>query len=104
MSTFAWLAKELQKLYPGELRQLLQGQYSVTAVKAATAMAAAWVADVSSLDEQRAAVRRREEDVAQEKAAVQQLILAVAGMAKAARGQLEERPNKKQKRNPEPKT
>jgi hypothetical protein len=86
MATFSVLAQELQKLYPEELRQLFVGQHPVDPVAAAAAMAEAWVADVSSIDEQRAAVRRREVDVAQEKAAVQQLILGVAGMAKAAQG------------------
>jgi hypothetical protein len=47
-------------------------------------------------------VRRREEDVAQEKAAVQQLIVGVAGVAKAAQKQLGNQPNKRHKKNPEP--
>jgi hypothetical protein len=40
-----------------------------------------WAADVSSMDEQRAALRKREEDVVLQEAGVQQLIVGMAGMA-----------------------
>jgi ankyrin repeat protein len=84
MEALARLAKELQRLYPAELRQLFEGEHPVSATAAAAATLDAWASDVSSLDEQRAAVRRREEDVASEKAAVQQLIVGMAGVAKHA--------------------
>jgi hypothetical protein len=57
---------------------------NVAVPKRGLAMAAVldeWIADVSSLDEQRAALLR--EELAREKEAVQQLIVGMAGMAKA---------------------
>jgi hypothetical protein len=41
-----------------------------------------WAADISSLDQQQAAVRMREEAMAYEKQALQRLLVAVAGMAR----------------------
>jgi hypothetical protein len=43
-----------------------------------------WASDASTLDEQRAALRKREDDVASQQQVVQQLIVGVAGMAKHA--------------------
>jgi hypothetical protein len=85
MATFARLLKELQKLYPTELHSLFVGPVPVTlfAVNVLATIAAERAVDVSSIDEQRAAVRRREQDVASERAAVQQLIMGVAGMARS---------------------
>jgi hypothetical protein len=82
MASHAVLAKELRKLSPARLQQLLVVESNVPAAAAVTAVLDAWAADVSSLDEQRAAVRRRVEAVASDQQAVQQLIVAVAGMAK----------------------
>jgi hypothetical protein len=45
-------------------------------------MLRAWESDVSSLEEQRAAVRQREEAVATKEAAVQRLAVHIACMAK----------------------
>jgi ankyrin repeat protein len=60
MAAFAWLAKELQRLYPAELHQLFEGNTRVSGITAAAAVLDAWASDTSSLDEQRAAVRRRD--------------------------------------------
>jgi ankyrin repeat protein len=82
MATFARLLKELQGLYPTELHHVFAGPNPMSVVNVAAAMASEWASDVSSIEEQRAAVVKREQEVASEKAAVQQLIVGVAGMAK----------------------
>jgi hypothetical protein len=81
MAAFARLAKELHRLDPAELQQLFQGQQRVPLDEALAAVLDGWASDVSSIDEQLAALRRREEDLAVEKAGVQQLIVRMAGMA-----------------------
>lgn len=73
MAKFARLVKELRQLHPAELHQLFQGSRPIPAAKAVASVADAWASDVNSLDEQRAALRRMQAEVAQEKAAVQQL-------------------------------
>jgi hypothetical protein len=82
-AAFAVLAKELRKLYPADLEELCrkckQGDARLT-----KAVLDEWASEVSSRVEQLAAVRKREEAVACEQAAVQQMILAIAGMAKHA--------------------
>lgn len=91
MPTFARLAKELRKQHPAELRQLFEGQHAVHGLQALSAVLDAWAADVSSLDMQHAAVRKWEEEVEKEKQGVQQLIVAMAGMAMhAQQGLVEE--------------
>jgi ankyrin repeat protein len=87
-TAFARLAKELRRLYPAEVQQLFEGENSVSAVRAAKAVLDAWASDVSSLDEQRAAVRKKEADVAEERQALQQLMVGMAGMAKQAQQDL----------------
>jgi ankyrin repeat protein len=81
---FAWLAKELRRLYPAELHQVFEGQQAVPPARALAVVLNAWASDVSSLDEQRAAVRVREEAVARETAAMQQVVVAIAGLARSA--------------------
>jgi hypothetical protein len=49
----------------------------------------AWASDVSSLDEQRAAVHKREEELVAEKQGAQQLLVYMAAMAKFAQQQNE---------------
>lgn len=80
MAVLALLVRQAQRLYPAELRQ----KRLTFSADVLAAVLEAWFADVSSLDEQRAAVRKREEDVAAEKRAVQQLVVQVAGMTKHA--------------------
>jgi hypothetical protein len=100
MAALAQLVKELQRLHPSELPQLFEGAEPVSPAQAAAALADAWASDVSSLDKQRAAVRRWEEDVAQEKAAVQHLIVGMASVAKAAQEHPDQRRNKRLKQDP----
>jgi hypothetical protein len=38
MATFAWLAKELRKIYPAELQQLFEGEDPFAAADACVAM------------------------------------------------------------------
>jgi hypothetical protein len=102
MATLAVLIKELRRLYPDQLHQLFEVEDPVSAVDAAAALTDAWAADVSSIDEQRAAVRRREEDVASERQAVQHLIVGMACMAKAqpvAQAQPTRRASKRRRKN-----
>jgi hypothetical protein len=56
--------------------------HSSTAAAATAAVLEQRASDVSSLDEQRAAVRERKEGVAHERQAVQQIIVAVASIAR----------------------
>jgi hypothetical protein len=88
---FAQLAGQLQKLYPEEIPQLLEGEIPIPAGEALAAMLSQWVSEVSSIDEQRAAVLQREVGVASEKRAVQQLIVGMAGMAKQAQGDTDDK-------------
>lgn len=76
------MAKELRTLCPAELPQLFEGVHPVPVTPATAAVLRARALDVSSLDEQRAAVRKREEAVAMERAAVQRLVVHIACMAK----------------------
>jgi hypothetical protein len=57
---------------------------------ALAAMLAARASDVSSLNEQWAALHEREEAVAQQQQALQQLVVGVAGMARSAQQDLAE--------------
>jgi hypothetical protein len=81
-STFTLLARELRKLYPAQVHQLFEFWSPFRPAAAVAAMLDAWASDVRSLDEQWAAVRKRKEAVASEQQVVQQLIVAVAGVAK----------------------
>jgi hypothetical protein len=74
----ARLLKLTQQLYPAELQQQLAGVSTPTLA----GVLDAWSADISSIEEQRAAMHRREQDLAAEKRAVQQLIVQMACMAK----------------------
>jgi hypothetical protein len=102
LSTAARLLRELQRLHPANMDQVFEGVDPISAADAAAALAAAWATDVSSLDEQRAAVHKREKDVASEKQAVQHLNVGMAGMAKhQAQGcPTCSRPSKRCKENP----
>lgn len=86
--SLALLIKELWKLHPAELQQLFEGEYRVPVADTLAAVLDAWASDVSSKDERWATVREQEEDAAREKRAVQQLLVGVAGMAKAAQQRL----------------
>jgi hypothetical protein len=68
--------------FPRALKQLFDGNNRISAPTAVAAILNEWVSDVSSLDKQRAALRRQEEEVSSEKTAVQHLIVGMAGMAK----------------------
>jgi ankyrin repeat protein len=83
-ATFACLAKELWKLYPAKLPRLDLGRLPALNSQAVAAALDARASDVSGRDEQQAALRNREQAVESEKAAVQQLLVAVAGMARSA--------------------
>jgi hypothetical protein len=83
-ATVALLARELRKLYPSELQQLYEDENPLPPAAALTAVLNAWAADISSLDEQRAAVCKQEADVGMKQAVLQQLVVGVAGMAKLA--------------------
>jgi ankyrin repeat protein len=76
-AALARLALELQKLYPAELLPLLE---HLPAAAYPTAMAAALEGWAGALD----SAEQQKQDVAQEKAAVQQLLIGVAGMAKSS--------------------
>jgi hypothetical protein len=78
------MAMELYKLYPAELHCLFEGEDAVPAVETVAATAGAWAAFVSGLVKQRAAMRLQEAEVARGKAAMQQLIVSVAGMMRVA--------------------
>lgn len=80
----ARLAKELQRLYPEEFHQLFEGERPVLTAEVVSAILQEWTLDVSGLDKERAAVRKREEDPEGQKRGVQQLIVGMAGMAKLA--------------------
>jgi ankyrin repeat protein len=78
----------LRKLYPAKLPQLFERPYVVmrhhiSVSRAVTAVLSARASDVSSLGKQQAAVRQREEAVANEKAEVQRLVVQIACMAKS---------------------
>jgi hypothetical protein len=79
-ANFARLAnlKELHVLYPAELQELFRDGIPVPTSFAIAAVVDARAADVSSADEQRAAVQERAAGVRSEGAAVQQLIVHVA--------------------------
>jgi ankyrin repeat protein len=80
----ATLITELQRLYPAELQKLFEGQDPVPASLAMAEVLDAWVADVSDIEAQQAAVRQAEEDVSLRKKAVQQLLIQMACEAKVA--------------------
>jgi hypothetical protein len=80
------LAKELQKLQPGE-SLLLAGHCPDSATVYLRAALAAWAFDGSgsNLDEQWAVLHDREDDVETAKLETQQLIVRIAGMAQNRR-------------------
>jgi hypothetical protein len=81
---FAVLAKELQKLYPAEVQQLLEDTSELQApVTAAEALAAALDEWASASKEQRVAMRKEQQNLDLQKQAVQQLVVGVAGLAQA---------------------
>jgi hypothetical protein len=87
VKAFTQLAKELHKLYPALLPRLFGAWLRHDEYAPADAASAPWaVAAVprerAALAEQRAALRQQEEDVALQKAALQHLIVGVAGMVK----------------------
>jgi ankyrin repeat protein len=82
--TVARLAKELQKLYPTETKLLFEGPSPVCAKEAMAAVLDAWASDVSSINEQRVAVAKREMDAAIVERGVQHLIVGMAAMGKAS--------------------
>jgi hypothetical protein len=73
------LVKVMQQLHPAVVHQWLR---TVANGPALAAMLDAWSTDVSSQDEQRAAVCKQAQELAAEKRAVQQLIVQMACMAK----------------------
>jgi hypothetical protein len=79
------LTKELHKLHPGHTECLYDSQPPFLAAAYLRAALSEWASDVSSFHEQRAAVRQREGDVVMEQQVLQQLTVAVAGMAKHRR-------------------
>jgi hypothetical protein len=85
MATFACVLKALWQLHPTEamlyVQWLCRRGYPAWSSAELAAVLDEWASDVSSFGRQRAALRTREEAVAAEKQAVQQLIVAVAGMA-----------------------
>jgi hypothetical protein len=76
-AAFARLALELQKLYPAEVPQLL-GELPAAVYPTATAAVLELCAGALG------SIAQQKQDVAQEKAAVPELLLSVAGMAKSA--------------------
>jgi ankyrin repeat protein len=81
-ATAAYLDKELHKLYPGQLQRLFQDRNPIAVADALAIVLDGWASDVSSLDEQWAAVHKNEEDVAAEQKAVQHILVCIAGIAK----------------------
>jgi hypothetical protein len=84
-TAFATLAKELHQRFPAEVGQLFGFALLAVDHDAAAPLAAVLTArafDISTAVEQQAAVRKREEAVALEQAAVQRLVVQVACMAK----------------------
>jgi hypothetical protein len=90
MPTAAQLIKQLRKLHPADLHQLFEGEDPVNALQPAAALVDEWTSDASSIESREAAVCRREKEVSAQTAAVQQLILGMAGMAKVAEHRLAE--------------
>jgi ankyrin repeat protein len=87
-ATFMLLAKQLRKLYPAEAPSVFKSlQWGLgwagpaRAAEKVTTLLAAWASEVGNADEERAALRKREEGVAAEQRNVQQLIVSAAGMA-----------------------
>jgi ankyrin repeat protein len=80
--TLARLAKELQALYPSDLQHLFPNDTSMLTLCIVAEILKAWSSDVSSLDEQQAAMRRQQEDMVDQKRGVQQLIVGMVSMAK----------------------
>jgi hypothetical protein len=80
--TAARLVKELRLRHPNEFKRVFQSFVPILPGPIMAAVLDEWTSDVSSLDKQRAAVRKQEQDVLSDKKGVQQLILGVAGAAK----------------------
>jgi hypothetical protein len=82
LEAVACLVKELHKHYPAELLQLLAEDSSVLTPGMVAAVLDEWASEADSFAKQQAALRKREQDLANEKQAVQHLIVGMAGMAK----------------------
>jgi hypothetical protein len=78
------LVKALRKRFPEFLPKLFEhhGEDPIFVAAAVAAAVEGWTSEVSKKDEQRAAVREREEAVAREQQVLQQLVVHVAGLAK----------------------
>jgi hypothetical protein len=75
------LAKLLHKVHSQELRQLFEGKSPSFGSAAVQEVLRERASDVSSLDKQWAAVRKRQEAVREEQHSLQQQVVHVAGMA-----------------------
>jgi ankyrin repeat protein len=86
-AAFARLAKHLRVLYPAELRGFVERGFIGSGPQAAAAglfvIFNEWASDISSHDEQQTAIRRRDENVAKEETALQQLIVHLSGLARS---------------------
>jgi hypothetical protein len=81
---FAWLMKELRRMYPEEIKLLFEGTDPLRGEPALAIVLDEWTSDVSSLGEQQAATCKWEEDVVVDKQHVQHLVVGAAGMARQA--------------------
>jgi ankyrin repeat protein len=85
MPIVVWLAMELHKLCPDLAVWQFQGESSAVIAESMATALTERASDVSSFPEQRAALRKREEDVATAKTGMQQLVVSIAGMSKHRR-------------------
>jgi hypothetical protein len=82
MPAFAWLAQQLHKLHPTELRLLFEGEDPVPPADAAAAVLHARASAVGTKEDLQAELQAREEDVADEQHELEQLVVHVAGISK----------------------